>query len=89
MSARIRSASRSVTRGSIMRSTRLPLTVSRTGTSPGPTARTPAVWASISAGDVAAVTALTTPAVFRKSRRLTENSPGFLRFPAMNFPLQQ
>ena len=35
------------------------------------------------AGVVSAVTALTTPAVFRKSRRLTEKPPGLSSFSAI------
>src|SRR5437867_12439205 len=71
-SARLRSASSSVTRGSILRSSRLPFTISATGTSPGPTTRGP-VCASVSATP-AAVTAEAspvTPAPFRNSLRLT------------------
>ena len=49
MSARVRIASSRVTRGSIRRSSRLPLTISDTGTSPGPTARAAGVCASASA----------------------------------------
>ena len=71
-SARLRIASSSVTRGSILSSTRLPLTISVTGTSPGPTTRGP-VCASTSAApaDVTAVARLVTPALFKKSLRLT------------------
>src|SRR3954468_16814671 len=72
-SARVRSASSSVTRGSIFRSTRLPLTVSVTGTSPGPSIAGPAcAAASGTATDVTAVAMLVTPALFKKSLRLTD-----------------
>src|ERR1051325_1947939 len=78
-SARLRSASSSVTRGSMRRSRRLPLTVSATGTSPGPRTRGPVcVCASISVVAVpTAVARLPTPAVLRKSRRLKAEESSF------------
>src|SRR5262245_33851083 len=74
MSARMRSASSSVTRGSICRSTDLPFTLSITRTGPGPTAlaapcaSTPGAWASTPAATPPA------PTVLRKVRRLKPGS---------------
>src|SRR5439155_12597946 len=71
-SARFISGLSSVTRGSIFRSTRLPFTVSVTGTSPGPTTRGPVCAAT--SGTATVVTAVAkpdTPALFKKSLRLT------------------
>ena len=84
----LRSASSSVTRGSILRSSRLPLTISVTGTSPGPTRRCRRQRSAPRASGVAAaVTALTTPADFRKSRRVTANPPGLSSLRAIDGPL--
>ena len=69
-SARLRIASSSVTRGSISSSIRLPLTIRVTGTSPGPDDRGPDC-ASATVAVVTAVARLVTPALFKKSLRLT------------------
>src|SRR5262249_1962900 len=70
MSARWRMASSRVTRGSILRSTRLPFTVSVTETSPGPTVRT-GTCASASLTPTTPAARLPTPVDLRNVPRLT------------------
>src|SRR3954470_14309070 len=69
---------------------RLPFTISVIGTSPGPTpALPPAAVCASSSGEAAAVTALTTPADLRKSRRVTANPPGLSSLRAIANPLDE
>src|SRR4051794_25386179 len=78
----MRSASSRVTRGSIVRLSGRPLTVRRTGTSPGPTSGTPDC-ASRTGGVTTDAAILTTPVDFRKLRRLTFTPSGESSFRAI------
>src|SRR5665213_3808788 len=76
MSALLRIVSSSVMRGSMRSATRLPLTISSIGTSPGPTIATPP-WACATAAPATPAASGATVAVFRNSRRPRLIDSGF------------